>query len=95
MDGWRISNWKLIAFDLDAKPLVIKGCLLHEKGEKRWINFPSREFIKDGERKFINIIVIPDSDTYWRFQAWCLAELDRIISTPIAALEPEQNNIPF
>ena len=102
MDGWRISNWKLIgkntlvgAFDLIAEPLVIKGCLLHEKGEKRWVNFPSREFFKDGERRFINIIEIPDSDIYWRFQHWCLVELDRILSRLTDALEPEPDNIPF
>ena len=99
-EKWTISDWKKIgkntligAFDLDAGPLRIKGCMLHEKGEKRWINFPSREFIKDGERRFINVIEIPDSDTYWRFQHWCLVELDRIISTPTEAPEPEDEPI--
>lgn len=30
----------------------IKGCSFYSKGQASWLNFPSKEFEKDGEKKY-------------------------------------------
>jgi hypothetical protein len=67
----RIGKGTLIAsFDLEA-PCGIKviGAMLLEKGGKRWINFPSREWPReDGTRGFAPLLEWTDSAARARFQ---------------------------
>lgn len=51
--------------------MIIKGCTWHQKtdGEKtsEWIGLPSREYEKDGERAWANIIEFSTKNLYWDF----------------------------
>jgi hypothetical protein len=87
MSGVVASNLRLInkntligAVDIEisAWNLRFKGCLWHRKGEREWINFPSREWIKDGERQFADLIEITDRNVRDRFQQAALAALSTI-----------------
>ncbi len=63
------------AFTLVLGPIEIKSMMLHEKNGKRWIQFPSKSYIKDGETKYVPLLAIPDKRRYWDFVQWCLEEL--------------------
>lgn len=52
-----VSNWGL----------EIYGISYHEKDGKRWVNFPSKEYEKDGEKKHANFMRFPDSRQYTLF----------------------------
>lgn len=45
----------------------IYGLTYHEKDGKRWVNFPSREYEKDGEKKRMSYFRFPDSGHYTLF----------------------------
>jgi hypothetical protein len=47
--------------------MTINGCMLLESHGKRWVNFPSREGLKEGEKTYYPIIEIPDRDDRERF----------------------------
>lgn len=42
----------------------IYGFSLHEKNGKRWINFPSKEYEKDGEKKHVSYFRFRDAKHY-------------------------------
>jgi hypothetical protein len=50
---------------------IFKGCTWHQKtdGEKtsEWIGLPAREYEKDGERAWANIIEFSTKNLYWDF----------------------------
>ena len=58
--------------------MILHDLMLHEKGDARWISFPSREY-KDsaGNRQFANIIEFVDKDVATRFRENILEALDR------------------
>jgi len=73
-----VSNWKSIhknsllgTFDLEftGMGLRIKGAMLLETNGRRWINFPSKEYQKNGERKFMPFLEWRDRETSERFSA--------------------------
>jgi hypothetical protein len=55
----------------------IHDAMLHERGERRWIGLPAREY-KDpaGARQFAKIIDFADDGAKDRFQAAVLVALD-------------------
>ena len=58
--------------------LVIHGLMLHERGDRRWIGLPSREYTdKGGERQFSRIIEFVSRAVSDRFQAEMLEAVDR------------------
>ena len=63
------------AFTLCIGPIEIKSMMVHEKAGKRWIQFPSKSYVKNGETKYVPLLTIPDKDRYWSFVQWCLGEL--------------------
>ena len=65
------------SFALLVGPLKIEGFTFHQKGEKSWIGFPSRQYAdpESGETKYYPIIHIEDKDRYWKFQDWCKEQL--------------------
>ena len=82
----QISNWRrhesktLRAFFTVtlASGIIINDCMLHEKGDTRWIGMPSREFQgQDGERKFAPIVSFVNRDVEHNFRDLVLAALDR------------------
>ena len=42
----------------------IYGLTYHQKDGKRWVNFPSREYEKDGEKKHAPYFKFPDNSNY-------------------------------
>ena len=57
-----------VDLDVPAWHPRLKGCLWHVPGDNEWINFPSREWLKDGERQFADLIEITDRSVRDRFQ---------------------------
>jgi hypothetical protein len=45
-----------------------KGCLWHRKDGKEWLNFPSGEWIKNGQRNFADLVEFTDRNVRDRFQ---------------------------
>jgi len=79
-------------FSLLVGPLKVEGFTFHQKDEKSWIGFPSRQYVdpESGETKYYPIIHIEDKDRYWKFQDWCRDQLDGVFdSQPPAPQLPE------
>ena len=82
---FQISNWRpresgsLRGFFSVVLPsgLVFHDCALFEKGDRRWINLPQREYASQGERKFAPIVAFADRDAEDRFRDCALEALDR------------------
>jgi hypothetical protein len=73
----KLSNAKVIrknsligSFDLEmASGLTVRGAMLHEKNEKRWVAFPSKEWVaKDGSKKYFPLLELASPDIRERFQ---------------------------
>ena len=47
--------------------LDIHGLSVHQKDGKRWLNLPSKEYEKDGEKKYFNCIYFRESDKHKLF----------------------------
>lgn len=62
-----------------ASGMVIQGCMLHEKDDRRWIGLPAREYMLQDERKFASIISFVDRATENKFRDLILAALDAYI----------------
>jgi hypothetical protein len=57
--------------------LVLRRCMLHQKGDARWIGFASREWTDGhGIRQFDPIVEFRDRGTADRFKNSILTELD-------------------
>jgi DNA-binding cell septation regulator SpoVG len=60
--------------------LIIKECKLFDKGEGRWIGFPSRSYQNNqGETKYSDFIAFDGPDTKQRFTEAGLAALDEVL----------------
>lgn len=49
-----------VSFYVDKWGVEINGCTLNQKDGKRWINFPSKEFEVEGEKKYQPLIKFKD-----------------------------------
>ena len=55
--------------------LEIKGFKVIDQGtDGPWVSMPSREFQKNGDRQFFNIIYIPDTAKRKEFNDWIIKE---------------------
>jgi hypothetical protein len=61
-------------FDVEMPSgLIVRGAMLLEKNGSRWINFPSKKWIKpDGSKGFFPLLEFKDRATRDRFQAHVL-----------------------
>jgi DNA-binding cell septation regulator SpoVG len=74
--NFKITNPRLIrknaligVFDLEMPSgLKINGVMLLESNGKRWINFPSKEYTKNGEKKYSPLIEFVSAEVRDRFQ---------------------------
>ena len=78
-------------FKLQIDSFVINDCSYHVKDEKKWVNLPQREYVKDGERKYANVVWIPDKERYSSFQKWAVGEVEAQLGDSV----PEQEERPF
>lgn len=46
----------------EEQPKKILDCLYFISGDRRWINFPSKEIEKDGKKEYIPLISYPDKE---------------------------------
>jgi hypothetical protein len=56
-------------FDVELPSgLKLNGCTVLEKGGKKWIGLPSKEWTKaDGTKSYVPIVEIPDRDARQKF----------------------------
>ena len=48
--------------------IELYGCAYHKKGDKEWVNLPSREYVdENGEKKYISTIKFIEKDDYHNF----------------------------
>jgi hypothetical protein len=82
----QIADWKphskntLVGFFTATLPsgLILHNLMLHEKGNSRWIAFPSREWTDPaGKRQFARFVEFIDRETSDRFRDLLLEALDR------------------
>jgi hypothetical protein len=75
--SFTVSNPKLLnkntlvgSFDLTMPSgLVVRGAMLFEKSGKRWVGFPSKEWIKpDGTKSYFPLLEFASRDVADRFQ---------------------------
>ncbi len=69
-------------FDLELPSgLKFNGCMLFEKNGKRWVGFPSKEWVKaDGTKSYSPLIEFTSTDVRDRFQAQVLPLAERALS---------------
>ena len=59
---------------------VIHGCMLHEKGDSRWIGLPAQKYSKaDGSVAYTRIIELRSREVSDRFQEAALAAVDQYL----------------
>lgn len=71
----------LLIAGVDKWDLEINGITLFEKDGKRWINFPSKEYMKDGQKKYAPTFRFRDKKNFEKFCEVVKAEIDKKIST--------------
>ena len=60
--------------------LIVRGLMLFEKNNKRWISFPSKEFTKqDGSKGYSALLEFADRSIADKFQAAVLAPVERAL----------------
>ena len=101
----RVINWRKLEkgtlrgfFDVELPSgMVLKECSLHEKGDSRWVNAPSRKFEgKGGETKYQRLVDFSSRRIAERFRSDVLHALDALLQ-PANAPEPQisDEDIPF
>lgn len=66
----------------------IYGLTYHQKDGKRWVNFPSREYEKDGEKKHMSYFRFPEPGHYNLF----CEKVKEAIELKIKETQGENNN---
>lgn len=74
--------------------IEIHGISLHEKDGRRWINFPSRAYEKDGVKKYQPYFRFPNNDHYNLFCKTVKEAIERHLIKDQGP-EPEQDSVPF
>lgn len=73
---------------------IIRDMSFFQKGNNRWISFPSRPYDKDGEKKYYNLNLFENPETMREFQSKALQSLDQYLATAPEFSQPEAG-IPF
>lgn len=69
-----------VLIDGISTPLVLNGLTLNEKNGRKWIGFPSKQYEKDGEKKYAPYFRLPDTGMYRTF----CAQIKEIIQKKIS-----------
>jgi hypothetical protein len=69
-------------FDLEMPSgLIVRGAMLFEKNGKRWVGFPSKEWIKpDGSKGYSPLLEFASREISGKFQAAVLPAAERALS---------------
>jgi hypothetical protein len=88
MSSFIVSNTKILRkgtligfFDLEMPSgMIVRGAMLFEKNGKRWVNFPSKEWVKsDGTRGHTPLLEFADRSVSDKFQAAVLPVAERAL----------------
>jgi hypothetical protein len=84
--GTKIGSVTIILEDCG---LAIHGCLLHQAGNSRWVQFPSRAFLRpDNTRGFETTHVFTSPDAKVRFTTAVLEQFDGYSGSHLAEGDP-------
>jgi hypothetical protein len=74
------------AFDLEMPSgLIVRGMMLFESNGRRWVNFPSKEFVKpDGSRGYYPLLEFTTKEVENNFQKQALV----VVGEAFRAVEP-------
>lgn len=74
--------------------LEIKGCTLFQKNGRRWLNLPSKEYEKDGEKKYAPIVKFREKEHQEAFATAAIKAIDDFCATQAASAHepPSQGN---
>ena len=76
--------------------LEIYGLTLHQKDGKKWINFPSSMYEKDGEKKYAPYFRLRDADSYNRFCTAVKEAIEKFVASENKQVEElDDGEIPF
>jgi len=64
---------------VDKWGVTIYGCSLFKKEGKRWINFPSKEYEEEGEKKFIPMMNFESKHHQFAFSEKAKQAIDQFI----------------
>ena len=59
-------------FFIEKMGMEFFGFTLHEKDGKKWLNFPSKEYDKEGDKKFAPYFRFKEKNHYYEFQRQAL-----------------------
>ena len=76
--------------ELDKIGITIKECVLMNGSNGKWINFPSRQYEKDGEKKWFSYIYM-DKEKKFQLEEHAIP----MILNMLPECEPHQEQIPF
>lgn len=91
----------LAACDVHIVPwrLTMRRVIVFQKGNARWVNLPSREYDKDGETHYQELITFDNNGIRERFRKQVLDAIDAYLETnPDMEPEPvikETDEVPF
>jgi len=86
--GFKITNQRILrknslvgAFYLELPSgLIIRGVMLFEKNGKRWVSFPSKEYVKpDGTKQYSPLLEFVNRDIADKFQALVLPLVEQVL----------------
>lgn len=88
----QISNFKLInsgfliaSFDVimpKMSQFTIRNCAYFEKGNTSWVTLPSKEYEKDGKKRYYPYVAFPNKDINEKF----LDEIKKEVKKVVGAL---------
>lgn len=73
----------------------LKGCTLFQKEGQRWINFPGKEYIKDGVKKTTPFIWYRDREKREEFMNKAKAAIDKFCQENQEEPQIDPNRVPF
>lgn len=85
------------SFKIMPLELEIYSCSVFQKGDKRWINLPSKEADQNGEKQYIPFASIKNREKSDAFNRACLQALDLFIAGDQGqtCFDQDQNQMPF
>jgi hypothetical protein len=98
---FQITNWRpheaksLRGFFSLILPsgMIVNDCQFFQKGDRRWINLPTRPYeSRGGERKFAPIVEFENREAEDRFATAVLSALDRLFTEANRGCAAPPNN---
>lgn len=95
----REVNKGLIRYSCDAfirsKNQTLSGCSLMEKGQNRWVNFPSQKWEVNGETKYKEMVTFHDPIENQQIRTGIKKGIDELLSPSTEEKNNDIENLPF